>query len=106
MTKGKDIERLVPNLVEKSIHVLAVLTSSWLDCEGGKPFCDFFPEPFQARQKVKIAHVVKCPPAFNAHFGFINSQFRSRFYAFEFLFDVEEALVLNIENARKYLPVQ
>lgn len=106
MTKGKDIEKLVPNLVEKSVHVLTVLASTWLGCERGKPYRDFFPEPFRAKQKVKIAHVVKCPAAFNAYFGAVNTQFRSRFYAFEFLFDVEEALVLNIENARKYLPVR
>lgn len=107
MKKEKDIQDLIPNLVQKSIHVLSVFSSVWLQFEGGKPYSAFFPAPLKVKQKIRIMHIVNCPPEFNAYFSFVNTQFRSRFYAFEHLFDIDEALILNLENARKYLsPVQ
>lgn len=106
---GAKIDRIIPNLADKSMHVLALLCSIWLNTEGSREIASFFgsnlPPEALRKSEVKIIHVINCPPVFDMHFSSVNSEFMSRFSAFSTLFDIKTSLILPIGSAKKYFDV-
>jgi hypothetical protein len=103
------ISKVIPNLVDKSIHVLNILTSIWLETKGSQELTHFFkqylPEQTVKKTSIKIVHIINCDSIFDMHFAAINSEFMSRFGAFSILFDIETSIVLPIGRAKKLLDV-
>ncbi len=103
------IEKVIPNLIDKSIHVLGLISSVWLQMEGSQEIAGFFrehlPEDALIKVELKIIHIINCPPIFDMHFSAVNSKFMERFGAYHKLYDIETSLVLPIGKAREFLDV-
>lgn len=103
------IEKVIPNLVDKTVHSLTVLSTIWLNTNGASDITKFFkehlPQTVLTKVEVKIIHVINCASIFDMHFSAINSAFMQRFGAFHKLFDIETSLILPISKAQQYFDV-
>lgn len=105
----KKIDNVISNLVDKSAHVLTILSSIWLNTKGSSEIAEFFrlhlPQVALGRVEVKVVHIINCPSIFDMHFSAVNSAFMKRFGAYSQLFDIQTSLVLPIGKARQYFDV-
>jgi hypothetical protein len=96
----KDESRvLIENLWKKSVDVIVMLSSVWLDNIGSREIKSCLPIHVQRKCKIKIFHLLKCDKSLEPHLSPINDKLKDRFRGYKQLY--ENILTFKIISARQ-----